>query len=98
MSSVLEQYGYSLLDTIEIPLFGVLRMYYKIDSEEIWLQRMDGSLKLIAPTPAPGGTAFFYQDTVPVTAVAGDRWVNSDTGIEYTYIDDGNSTQWVQFR
>lgn len=25
----------------------------------------------------------------------GDRWFDSDTGIEYVYITDGDSSQWV---
>jgi hypothetical protein len=27
----------------------------------------------------------------------GDVWIDTDTGIQYFYIDDGNSTQWVEF-
>lgn len=26
----------------------------------------------------------------------GDRWMDSDNGIEYVYINDGNSNQWIQ--
>jgi hypothetical protein len=44
----------------------------------------------------PGGaTEFYYQSTLPTTSVAGSRWVDSQNGVEYTYINDGNSSAWV---
>lgn len=99
MPTPLENYGYKVLNEIEVPLFGTLRLFYKMESEEIWLQRMDGSLKLIAPTPSGPGTGFYYQDYPPVSPTDGDRWVHSDTGFEYTYLtDSGGNSQWVQFR
>jgi len=38
---------------------------------------------------------FYFTDTPPSSPQVGDRWVHSETGVLYTYIDDGNSTQWV---
>ena len=44
-----------------------------------------------------GNTNFFYQQTAPVTGVTvGSRWMDSDNGQEYIYINDGNTEQWVQ--
>jgi hypothetical protein len=49
-----------------------------------------------------GGTissiSFFYQSESPTASslTAGSRWFHSDTGVEYVYINDGDSTQWVQ--
>lgn len=53
-----------------------------------------------------GGTAFYYRSTAPgsaspaespeITLAPGDRWLDSDTGILYTYVDDGSSVQWVE--
>lgn len=44
-----------------------------------------------------GGTNFFYQETPPVSGVTiGSRWMDSESGQEYVYIDDGNTEQWVQ--
>ena len=43
-----------------------------------------------------GGGTFTSSATAPVAPVAGDRWYNTDTGVESTYINDGNSSQWVQ--
>lgn len=47
---------------------------------------------------AAGGGAggFTSSATAPPTPVAGDRWYNTDTGVESTYVNDGNSSQWVQ--
>lgn len=39
--------------------------------------------------------AFTYSENPPSNPRAGDRWVDSTTGLEYTAINDGNSTQWV---
>ncbi len=43
------------------------------------------------------GTSFTYASSAPGGPVPGDRWVDSNTGIEYTYLNDGNSSQWVEF-
>lgn len=44
-----------------------------------------------------GNTNFFYQQTPPTEGVTvGSRWMDSDNGQEYIYINDGNSEQWVQ--
>lgn len=39
---------------------------------------------------------FTYDSNLPSVAVNGDRWYDPDTGIEYTYVDDGSSQQWVE--
>jgi hypothetical protein len=46
-----------------------------------------------------GGTGvntFTYGLTASPGSTQGDRWMASDTGIEYVYINDGNSQQWIQ--
>ena len=51
------------------------------------------------PNGTTQGTAslkFTYNTTAPSGATLGDRWMDSDNGIEYIYINDGNSNQWVQ--
>lgn len=40
--------------------------------------------------------AFYYQPDPPTGITFGTRWMDSDTGIEYIYINDGDSSQWVQ--
>lgn len=43
-----------------------------------------------------GGGSYTISSTAPSSPLSGDRWIDSDTGIEYTYINDGTSSQWVQ--
>lgn len=40
---------------------------------------------------------YYFQTTAPSSPSVGDKWIDSSTGIEYTYLSDGNSTQWVDF-
>ncbi len=47
------------------------------------------------PTGAGSG-AYSYGTTPPVSPNVGDRWLNSDTGVESTYVYDGDSYQWVE--
>lgn len=42
------------------------------------------------------GIKYFAQDTAPNTAIAGDQWLDTSSGIQYTLVDDGDSTQWVE--
>jgi hypothetical protein len=44
------------------------------------------------------GSTYYYQSDKPTNSgiTMGTRWMDSDTGIEYVYIDDGNSQQWIQ--
>jgi len=42
-----------------------------------------------------GLTEPFYSDTAPLKPYPNQVWISS-AGIEYTYLNDGNSGQWVQ--
>lgn len=48
-----------------------------------------------------GGSAgsghFTYGPTAPTTPSPADVWIDSTSGIEYVYVNDGNSLQWVEF-
>lgn len=40
---------------------------------------------------------FHYQSSPPVSGISpGSRWMDSATGEEYVYVDDGTSSQWIQ--
>jgi hypothetical protein len=39
---------------------------------------------------------FHFQSTPPSGMAVGSRWMDSNSGIEYTYVNDGDSYQWVQ--
>lgn len=45
-----------------------------------------------------GGITYTFSDTPPSSANAGDIWIDSDTGVPYTYINDQTSSQWVDTR
>jgi hypothetical protein len=55
--------------------------------------RINGST--IGPLGA-GGTGFAFQSAAPGAPAVGDRWIDSDTAIEYTYVNDGTSSQWIE--
>ena len=42
-----------------------------------------------------GSGTFTVASSAPSTPSAGDRWLHSTTGVLYTYVDDGDSSQWV---
>lgn len=44
------------------------------------------------------GEIYSYGENPPTNPNIGDRWVDSATGYEYTWLDDGTSTQWVETR
>jgi len=43
------------------------------------------------------GMQFSYGSSSPAGPNVGDVWVDADTGVQYQYINDGNSSQWVEF-
>jgi hypothetical protein len=44
------------------------------------------------------GLTYYVSASTPnnVTLISGDRWFNTDTGVEVVWIDDGDSQQWIQ--
>jgi len=54
-----------------------------------------GNIFTFAST-ASGGGGFTYAASAPGTPSVGDRWIDSDTGKEFVYINDGNSSQWME--
>lgn len=52
----------------------------------------------IAGDGGGSGLTYYYQSDSPTDpgVTMGSRWMDSDTGIEYVYINDGNSNQWIQ--
>lgn len=43
-----------------------------------------------------GGTTFTYSSSAPGSPSAGNEWLDSTSGILYTYVNDGNSSAWVE--
>ncbi len=46
-------------------------------------------------TGATGSINFIASATAPLSPTSGDRWYDLTTGLEYVYINDGDSLQWV---
>jgi hypothetical protein len=51
-----------------------------------------------APTwsTVTAGSSVTTSATAPATPTAGNQWYDTTTGIIYTYVNDGTSSQWVQ--
>ena len=65
----------------------------------IWQNRpfADVVQPFLAGFTGSAGTNFFYQQTPPDAGITvGSRWMDSDTGVEYIYIYDGDGFQWIQ--
>jgi len=43
-----------------------------------------------------GNTTVTVSDEIPANAEDGNLWLNTNNGILYVYIDDGDSEQWIQ--
>lgn len=72
---------------------------------ELGLNTYDGKLftkKSVSGTESiveigAGGIQYTFSATPPASPAIGDEWTDSDDGITYKYINDGNSSQWVEF-
>jgi hypothetical protein len=53
-----------------------------------------GPAGVTGPTGA-GATYYIQQPPAPVSPNVGDRWYDLSTGLEFVYINDGDSSQWV---
>lgn len=56
-----------------------------------------GSIATYTPAGGGGGIAFSFSSTAPVSPNPGDHWVDATSGIEYQWLNDGTSSQWVEF-
>jgi hypothetical protein len=56
----------------------------------------NGSAVLSWATAGGGGTTFTYSSSAPGSPSAGNEWLDSTSGILYTYVNDGNSSAWVE--
>lgn len=43
-----------------------------------------------------GSSGYIAATTAPGSPSPGDRWFNLSLGILFTYVNDGNSSQWVE--
>ena len=43
-----------------------------------------------------GGATVTLSESAPISPSSGDIWIDTDSGRQYTYINDGDSNQWVE--
>ena len=55
-----------------------------------------GATGITGATGPSGAGEFTYGNTAPVAPSIGARWVDSETLIEYVYINDGDNALWVE--
>ena len=62
-----------------------------------------GPIGLTGPTGPTGATGidgknaeFYFQKELPESPKSGARWIRSDSLVEYIFLNDGDSGQWVQ--
>ncbi len=57
---------------------------------------VSGNVQVTVTATGTGTGGFSYGNTAPQSAQPGDRWVNSETLRELVYINDGDSSQWIE--
>ena len=79
------------LETPAVFELGTLVQSSYLDlKNDAYLKFTDGT------TQGSAALGFYYQSSAPSGVTQGDRWMDSDNGIEYVYINDGNNSLWVQ--
>lgn len=63
--------------------------------KKLYVKAADGTMVQIGPSAGGSGT-YTVSSTAPTSPANGDRWFDTNSGIEYTYVNDGNSSQWVE--
>jgi hypothetical protein len=56
---------------------------------------LQSNTNLLSIATTKSNVDFYFSDTPPSSPNVGDRWIHSDTGVFYQYINDGTSSQWV---
>lgn len=55
-----------------------------------------GPQGVVGPQGPTGSFEFYFQTTPPSAQNLGARWIDSDTGVEYVWVNDGVSNLWMQ--
>lgn len=59
--------------------------------KKLYVKAADGTMAQIG-----GSGTYTFSSAAPSTPSAGDRWTDADDGITYEYVNDGDSSQWVE--
>lgn len=91
------QYGTSITSYGSISHTGTFTAGGLIESTTGGFKFPDGTIQTTAGGGGGGGSGTYYvSSSAPGSPASGDRWLDTDTGIEYTYFSDGNTNQWVE--
>lgn len=64
--------------------------------KKLYIKANDGTMVEIAGGGGGGSGAYTISSTPPSNPASGDMWFDLDTGVEFSYINDGDSSQWVE--
>lgn len=82
----------------KVPLVGDLQLgelALNTHDGKLYAKRNQDGTESIVELSA-GGSNYSFGSTPPESPKVGDGWTNSNDGITYVYIDDGDSFQWVE--
>lgn len=65
---------------------------------KLFTKKDDGTASIVELSGGGGGGsgAYTISSTPPSSPASGDMWFDLDTGAEFSYINDGDSSQWVE--
>jgi hypothetical protein len=65
---------------------------------KLYTKRDNGTASIVELSGggAGGGQTYTFSSTAPSSPADGDEWLDSTSGILYTYVNDGNSSAWVE--
>lgn len=62
---------------------------------KLYYKKADNTIGAFSASGA-GGVTFTTGTSAPASPQTGDEWLDTNSGIKYTYVDDGTSSQWVE--
>jgi hypothetical protein len=63
---------------------------------KLYTKKDNGTASIVELSGGGGGQTYTFSSTAPASPAAGDEWLDSTSGILYTYVNDGNSSAWVE--
>jgi hypothetical protein len=62
-----------------------------------FIRFQDGTTMATVPTGSGGGGyAYTVSSVAPASPTSGEKWYDLESGVEFTYIFDGDSSQWLE--
>jgi hypothetical protein len=62
---------------------------------KLYYKKADNTIGAFSASGA-GGVTFTTGTSAPASPQSGDEWLDTNSGIKYTYFNDGTSSQWVE--